>query len=125
MKKQGFWGLFVLTVVFVAVLVGVFVLRHRFMPQLYSQTLLDLSTEAADKPEVTGLIDLNTASLRELMVLPGIGVTIAQRILDYRAANGGFRSMEELKTIKGISQALFESIADYITVGGAYENSGS
>lgn len=63
-----------------------------------------------------GLININTASAEELDQLPGIGPAIAQRIVDYREANGPFRSVEEIKLVSGIGDKLFEKIKDLITV---------
>src|SRR3990172_6777 len=62
-------------------------------------------------------IDINTAALEQLDSLPGIGPVIAQRIIDYRTANGPFASIEQIKEVKGIGDALFEKIKDRITVG--------
>ena len=64
-----------------------------------------------------GPININTATLEQLEALPGIGPAIAQRIIDYRAANGPFKSIEDIKQVKGIGDALFEKIKDSITVG--------
>jgi competence protein ComEA len=51
-----------------------------------------------------------------LMKLPGIGSAIAQRIVDHREANGGFKSIAELMKVKGIGPAKFEKMQDLIEV---------
>jgi competence protein ComEA len=61
-------------------------------------------------------LNLNTATLAELDALPGIGTALAQRILDYRAQKGGFKTVEELKAVKGIGEKLFDDIKELITV---------
>ena len=72
--------------------------------------------EQEDAPEKTGPIDLNTASLEELMTLPRIGEKIAQRILDYRAQYGRFSAIEQLMDVEGIGEATFEGLKDLVTV---------
>ena len=64
-----------------------------------------------------GLIDINTATPQQLETLPGIGPALAQRIVDYRTANGPFQAIEDVKNVKGIGDSLFEKIKDSITVG--------
>ena len=68
------------------------------------------------KTEKQSLTNLNTASTIELMELPGIGQTYAQRIIEYREQNGGFASTEELMNVKGIGKATYEKIRQMITV---------
>lgn len=62
------------------------------------------------------LININTATIDELMKLSGIGESKAQAILLYREENGLFKSIDELKNVKGIGEKLFESIKEFITV---------
>jgi competence protein ComEA len=61
-------------------------------------------------------VNLNTATLTELDTLPGIGPTLAQRILDYRAAHGQFGSVEELRQVSGIGDTRFAELRDLVTV---------
>lgn len=63
-----------------------------------------------------GLVNVNTASATELEVLPGIGEVIAQRIVDYRTANGPFTSVDQLLDVSGIGDSILESIRELVTV---------
>jgi competence protein ComEA len=63
-----------------------------------------------------GLININTAAVAELDALPGIGPSLAQRIVDYRAQNGDFKKLDDLKKVRGIGDALFDQIKDAITI---------
>ncbi len=59
----------------------------------------------------TGLpVSINHGSLEGLMLLDGIGEKTAQKIMDYRKAQGGFKSLEELKNVPGIGDKKFEQI---------------
>ena len=62
----------------------------------------------------TAKISINKATVDELDTLPSIGTTIAQRIVEYREANGDFTLLEQLKKVAGIGDAKFEKIKDYI-----------
>jgi competence protein ComEA len=61
-------------------------------------------------------VNINTATAEELDTLPGVGPSIAQRIIDYRTTHGPFRSIEDIKKVKGIGDATFEELKDKITV---------
>jgi competence protein ComEA len=64
-----------------------------------------------------GPVDLNSASAQELEALPAIGPVTAQAIVDYRTANGPFRSVEEITKVKGIGAATLEKLKPLVTVG--------
>ncbi len=61
-------------------------------------------------------IDINRAEVWLLEALPGIGPTLAQRIVDYRRQNGPFRSTGELLKVAGIGTATYEPIKNLIIV---------
>ncbi len=60
-------------------------------------------------------IDLNSATIDELVELPGIGDTVAERIVRFREEHGPFKSTQDLKQVKGIGSKLYERIKDFIT----------
>ena len=62
------------------------------------------------------MINLNTASEKELEELPGIGPAMAGRIIEYREVNSGFRNVEEVKLVRGIGDKLFEKIKNMISI---------
>jgi competence protein ComEA len=62
------------------------------------------------------LVNINTASLEELDALDGVGPSTAQKIIDYRTENGGFKTVDEIKEVPGIGDAKFAAMKDSITV---------
>ena len=68
-------------------------------------------------------IEVNRASLNGLMLLPGIGPTLAGRIVDMRDSIGSFQSVDELLDIKGIGKNKLNKIRPYIIIGDNSENS--
>jgi len=73
-------------------------------------------TEQNNSIENNSLININKADTSQLQLLPGIGETIAQYIIDYRLQNGDFKSIEEIKNVSKIGDKTFEKIKDRITV---------
>jgi competence protein ComEA len=72
--------------------------------------------EQAPAAQNSSLININTATAGELEVLPGIGSTMAARIIDHRARYGAFRRAEHLMMVRGISDKKFRELQPLITV---------
>ena len=66
---------------------------------------------------VDGKVNINMANESELESLPGIGPSLAQRIMEYRQEQGRFNSIEDVQNVKGIGDAKFSKIKEYITTG--------
>lgn len=67
-------------------------------------------------PGAGSLLDLNTATAGDLESLPGIGPTLAQRILTWRAEHGTFSTVEELREVTGIGERKFADLEPLVTV---------
>jgi competence protein ComEA len=72
--------------------------------------------DTVEAPSTATLINLNTATVEELMELPEIGEVRAEAIVAYREANGPFASVDELVNVDGISERIVEIIRPYVTV---------
>lgn len=104
---------------------GVFLTTQR-TPEVTESAALRLllpavETQTTEKQEIR--LDLNEATLEELMALPGIGEVRAQRILEYRAEHGPFRQAAELMNVTGIGEKIFAGLRDLVYVEERYENS--
>jgi competence protein ComEA len=64
----------------------------------------------------SGLININTADAAALETLPRVGPATAQKILDYRDANGPFTQIDDLLGVTGIGEATFAGLEDQVTV---------
>ena len=62
------------------------------------------------------IVNINTASQTELETLPGIGPSLALKIINYRKQNGKFSSIEQIKDVSGIGESKFENLKNYITI---------
>lgn len=99
-----------------AALLGIFVGRNLPDNRTELQEHTVQTNTRAD--ESLGKININTATKDQLILLPGIGETIAQRIIIYRQENGNFSNIIDLQNVVGIGKQTLSKILDYITVGG-------
>jgi competence protein ComEA len=80
--------------------------------------VLNLASAYAQSAAPKAKVNINTASASELETLPRVGPKVAQRIVDFRTKNGGFKRIEEIMKVQGIGEKVYENIKDLITVGG-------
>ena len=88
-------------------------------PSADSQPATSPSPSASLAPtpsQAAGKININTANVVQLDSLPGIGPVYAQRIIDYRTANGPFTSIDQVQNVKGIGPKTLEKFRDLVTI---------
>lgn len=123
MKNLAQHLLLFLTVLFTGLMVGVLIARSSGTTTVQLSAYTRASVESTETGNVAtgnsrGKININIATAKELMMLPGIGETTAQHIVDYRSQNGLFASIDELENVDGIGKKRIAAISEYITVGG-------
>lgn len=80
------------------------------------QTLHTIPQNEQVIEQTTNVININQASKEELMLLDGVGETIAERIIAYRQEKGMFQDILEMQNVKGIGEKTYAEIAPYITI---------
>ena len=79
-------------------------------------TVSTTASESDEPPQTIKKINLNTATVDELMTIRGIGETYAKRIVEFRESIGGFTYMEQLKEIEGIGDGRYNAWTPYLTL---------
>lgn len=131
MKIKEHRVLLAVTGLFAALVLGFFLGRNLLRPAVTTariaptlQTMPETLPTEPTEPETTVYpepaypLNINTASAQDLAFLPSIGQTIAQRIVDYREANGDFSELTDLLLVQGIGETRLEQMLPYITIGG-------
>lgn len=101
-------------VLFLALVLGIHLWELRSETDTWS-----VRTQKAGSAESFELqtVDINTADVQQLQRLEGIGPVLAQRIVDWREANGKFTSAEDLLEVDGIGNAVLENMREFIIIG--------
>ena len=73
---------------------------------------------AEDARKLQGVVNVNTASVEELQLLPGVGEARARAIVDLRKQRGGLKSLEELLDVKGIGDSSLERLRPHVAFDG-------
>ena len=74
------------------------------------------TTEANPRRQPADCVNLNTATAEALMALPEIGEVMAQKIIEYRQQNGGFRRPQEIIILDGFSEKKYRALAHLLCV---------
>ena len=74
-------------------------------------------TKAAPAAVRSGAVDVNSASEEELQDVPGIGPSLAKKIVDFRKENGPFKTVDDLLKVRGIGEKSLEKLRPHLTVG--------
>lgn len=129
MKKQSFPILIILTALFAAFTLGFFLGKNHAsegitlsipvsMQTVPTETTAVKTEETLLSPVIVFPIDITRAGKEEFMALPGIGETLAERIIAYRNTYGNFSRPEDLLNVEGMGKKRFEEILDLIIIGG-------
>ena len=72
----------------------------------------------ATAPEVSGVINVNSATAEQIAFLPRVGIKLAERVVEYRKTNGPFKKIEDLMEVKGVGERLFVALKPHLTISG-------
>jgi competence protein ComEA len=77
-----------------------------------------LAAPAAEGKRAASVININSADAAQLALLPRVGPSLAQKILDYRKKNGPFKSTDDLMLVQGIGEKSYQLLKPYLTLSG-------
>ena len=119
--SKGEKWLVALTLLFVLAMLGLY--AHAALQGVSGTYTVRTSAAGSQETAETEpqLVNINTATAAELAELPGVGEVLAQRIIEYREANGPFASVEELLNVNGIGEGKLEAMRELIVTEEAEE----
>ncbi len=90
---------------------------HRLVALGLALALAFVALPAAAAPGQ--VVNVNSATVEQLQLLPNVGPALAQRIVEHREQNGQFKAAEDLMLVKGIGEKSFEKLRPYVATSGA------
>lgn len=128
MKKQKDTVFIGICVLFTVFLCGIFIGRasSRYPVDLTSTADESFSASISTTTDlfIGKKMNINVATVEDLVLIPSVGETTAKNIVDYRAKHGAFQSLSELGNVDGLGSDRILQLIDYITIGGTYEDTG-
>ena len=94
-------------------------MKLRRLPGVVVLALAALTaTVGGTEPTAKGVVNINTATAQQLQLLPRIGPSTAERIIEFRTANGPFKTVEELLAVRGIGEKSLANLKPYVATDG-------
>ena len=96
-------------------------MKRRVLPALCLAIVVGLTAVADDGAARSkkGAVNVNTATSEQLQLLPGVGPALAERIIEFREANGPFKKVDELVAVRGIGDKSLARLKPYVVTSGA------
>ena len=92
--------------------------RIHCIPGALALATILLTALPAQAAEARRVVNVNSADATQLALLPRVGPSVAQRIIDFRKENGPFKSPEDLMLVPGIGEKTFQLLKPYVAVSG-------
>ncbi len=93
-------------------------MHSKILPFLVAILVIGSLTGWAADVRPDGVVNINTADRTQLQLLPGVGETVADRIITFRESNGAFESVDELVAVKGIGEKSLDKLRPWLTTTG-------